>query len=487
MIQNYRSAEPVIRERRLGSTTCYEGTVADLEQRGCNGCGDGQKRCYSTATYCSHIIAVNNLAVIRNVVIVDHGPLGCSSGMMKWNANYKLSCKRRGEKYNNLHVISTNLTESDTIFGAVEKLRDAVKFAYERYKPDVIFITASCAASVIGEDFESVIPELSETIPIPIGFCGCAGVRSKLWATGFDAEQHATFKTLVKPPREKRHNVVNFIDFLGAPKAFINDVLGRLGLRVQFLNSFATVEDFTHISESLATTSICRTLPSYLGGALEREYGVPFLKEDFAIGISGFERWYRAIAKLAGKEKEAEDYIKEQRAIYLPLIESHKTKFAGKKAMVSMGPGFAFELVRLCNEIGLEVVHANSFHYDPVLDSADEKAVAALNASGINVDISVEDAQHYATIKRLKHYKPDIVITRVHGAQNPALRLGIPFINLASVDTFGYAATLASVGLLADEMENTNLQRKIAARTDFHLSEKFNILNKNSFVSEVGI
>ena len=64
--------------------------------------------------------------------------------------------------------VGTDLSESDTVFGATNKLREIVRRTYELYKPDGIVITTSCVTGIIGEDVESIADELSSELPVPV-------------------------------------------------------------------------------------------------------------------------------------------------------------------------------------------------------------------------------------------------------------------------------------------------------------------------------
>lgn len=477
---NLNVLEAANRETRLGSTIVYEGNVSDLIKGNCAGCS-GQKRCFSTAASCSHYTATHELAVVKNCVVVDHGPLGCSAGIIRWSLNYRAATKPNQEPFDDLKVFSTNLKEADTVFGAINKLYDTVRKAYKRHKPDVIFITSTCMSSTIGEDFESAIEVLRDEIPVPIVFVGCAGAKSKLWATGFDSEQHAIFNALVKPPKEKR-NTVNFIDFLHPGAPYIRFLLGKLGLEPLYVNAFATVDDFAHLSESVCTTSICYNLASYMGTALEEVYGVPLIRDEYGSGIEGFDNWYRAIARTVGKEDIANAYIQEQKEKYLPRIEKYKKILKGKKAVVGMGSGFAFETMRVLKELGMEVLHTYAYHFDPKLDNGQTDYLDKFAEGSSDTAVTIADAQHYETIRTIKKFNPDIVVIRVHGAQQFAMRLGYPTVTAMTV--FGYEGVLALAERIVDEIANNNFAQKLSEHTSFQLKANFEDALDKGFIED---
>ena len=477
---NLNVLEAANRETRLGSTVVYEGNISDLLKGGCAAC-TGKKRCFSTAASCSHYTATHELAVVKNCVVVDHGPVGCSAGIIRWSLNYRLATKPNKEPFDDLRVISTNLKESDTVFGAINKLYDTVREAYKRHKPDIIFITSTCMSSTIGEDFESAVEILKDEIPVPIVFVGCAGAKSKLWASGFDSEQHALFNALVKPPKEKR-NTINFIDFLHPGAPYVRFLMNKLGLEPLYVNAFATVDDFAHLSESVCTTSICYNLGSYMGTALEQVYGVPFIRDEYGMGIEGFDNWYRAIARTVGKEDIANEYIKEQKEKYLPKLEKYKKILKGKKAIVSMGSGFAFETMRVLKELGMEVLHTYAYHYDPKLDNGQTDYLDKVTEDQEEAAVTIADAQHFETIRTIKEFDPDIAVVRVHGAQQFAIRLGYPTVTAMTL--FGYAAVVSLAERIVDEIANSNFAKKLSQHTNFRLKEGFNAALEKGFIED---
>ena len=117
---------------------------------------------------------------------------------------------------------------------------------------------------------------------VPIVAVHCEGFKSRIWATGFDISDHAIMQEIVKPPREGvKTNKINFKNFFESARPEIIEMFKNFDLDPVFLYCNSTIEELSHLSESLATTCICGTLGNYLGNALEEKYGVPWLPSDF--------------------------------------------------------------------------------------------------------------------------------------------------------------------------------------------------------------
>ena len=102
---------------------------------------------------CQLFGAIKTISNIKDSVILVHGPKGCV-----YHINYILGM--RGDNPSN--VYSTCMDENDVIFGAAEKLKNAIAELDAELKPKLIAVLSCCASSVIGEDVESVVKEIQK-------------------------------------------------------------------------------------------------------------------------------------------------------------------------------------------------------------------------------------------------------------------------------------------------------------------------------------
>lgn len=457
--------EVATREQRLGSITGYQGTIGELVSRA-NGCSlQGRERCFSQASWCSSACAQYYLAGIVDTVIVNHAPGGCASDAISYNTQVQLTHQARGWKKTNVRSFSTNMTKEDTVFGATEKLQETIREAYRRYKPKAIFITTSCVSGIIGEDIQSALDDLKEEIPIPLAPVFCEGFKSKVWASGFDAAFHAILLNIVKPPRKKT-NKVNLINFRGSARQEITDILTRLDLEPVFFVSQSTVEELAEMSEAVATIGICSTLSTYIGNALEQQYGVPYVKSLHPQGIAGFESWLRGLGEVTGKQAEVEAYIAEQREKALSKLAALKEKLRGHTAVVGMGPGFAHDYVRVLQELEVKVVWATAWHFDPQMDDGScPLATQQLAGSTADLPVSVSDQQMFELINLLQRLQPDFYISRHPGTAVWAVKLGISSVMAGDEYTvFGYRGLLEFGYTLLDALTNRSRERVLAKK-----------------------
>jgi nitrogenase molybdenum-iron protein alpha chain len=467
------------REGRLGSITGYCGKLRDLgRQAGCGG-PKSRERCFTQASSCNAACALGILSYITDAAIVHHGPVGCAvTAMQVSNSKDQLAAKLGLDNSKSCYVC-TDMNESDTIFGATEKLKETVRETWRRYGPKAVFIGASCVSGVIGEDLSSAANELRDELGIPVAAVHCEGFKTRIWASGFDAAYHAILTEIVKPPT-KKSNVVNIINFFGSARKEITGLLARLGLTPLFLISNTTVSELSRLSESVATLSTCGTLGTYLGQGLQQTYGVPYVRSLQPHGIAGFESWLTGLGSVVGKQSEVQVILAEERDKYLGRIEVVKKRLKGLRAVVGMGPGFNFNTVRAVQELGMEVVHAAAWHFDKQYD--DGRAPPAfdhlIEHSTSDFKVSVSDLQNYELISILKSEKPDVFFSRHVGSTVWAMKLGIPALCLYDeYAIFGYRGLLNFAQSIDDVVSNRSLTDNLAARvrlpyTDWWLNQQ---------------
>lgn len=484
MAVNLESSNVATRENRIGSITGYIGTLSDLaEQSGC-GTLKGCSRCFSQSSTCLSSCALGQLSAIRDVAIIHHGPAGCSVASAGAYYLDKVMAKKRGVTNNTVYV-GTDMNEKDTIFGSSDALRKIILEVNKRYSPKAIFVTSSCATGIIGEDIDSVVDDVRDEIDVPIVAVHCEEFKSRIWATGFDISDHAVLSSIVQPPKQKR-NTINFKNFYESARPEIIEIFKNFDLEPIFLYCNSTVEELSHISESLATTCICGTLGNYLGNGLEEKYGVPYIRTINPLGIAGFETWLREIGRVTERSDAVEKYIAEQRAIYIPQIEKIKNELKGLKAVLGMGPGYTFEVSRVLNELGIEVVWALAWHYDKKYENGDvPPSMEYLLENGVDFEASVADQQNYEVMNILNKYQPDLYLSRHPGSTVWAIKNGTPAVYVADeYMIFGYKHTLEFAQSVLDSIHNRSFEKNLARRVKLPYTEWWYEQNVDKFLEE---
>jgi len=425
---NLELSSAEVRERRLKSIISYNGTAKDLAEKSKKTSLTIEERSFAQCSDCSLGSSSFLSYMVRGIAVVDHAPIGCSHP-----ARHKLTVdaanKERGLEPQNVNMLSTNLTEEDTVYGGIEKLKKTVREAKRRFNPTAIFVQSSCAAGIIGDDIESATDNLQKELGIPVVPIFCEGFKSRLWSTGFDAVFHGILRKIVKEPRTKQTDLVNVINFVGHDT--FTPLLAPLGLRVNYIVGLAKIEQFEQLSEAACTTHMCETLATYPTKALEQYYGVPEVQAPTPFGIKWTDEWLREVARLTGKTDLVEDYIeREHKRIEEPL-KAVREKLKGKKLYVLAGDAYAHTIANMLLDLGLDLVGITTLHHDQIIDGGYEQTSSLGNLVKNHGDIknfSVCNKQPYQIYKILQKLKPDIMIVRHSNMAVLGPKLGIPTI-----------------------------------------------------------
>ncbi|MBQ3783337.1 MAG: nitrogenase [Lachnospiraceae bacterium] len=482
------------REMRLGTIIAWDGSAKELveksnydtrrqkkqgilpkegEKTGC--AGDGGKACrlcelhtpLGQQTMCANSIVECQIGNLTDCILIQHSPIGCAADNSHFNLAFKMGLTRRHKPKQNLRIFCTNLLEKDMVFGASDKLRQAIREAKERFSPRAIFISMACATAIIGEDIDRIASELEPEIGVPIIPLHCEGFRSKHWSTGFDISQHGVAQKIVKRNPQKQKDLINIVALWGTD--YFTDILKPLGLRVNYMLDCASYDELAQASEAVATTTFCHTLGSYMATILEQHFGVPQIDAPQPYGIVGTDEWLRAIGKVVGKEEETEAYIQAEHERVLPKIQALREKFKGVKGFIMTGSAYAHGLISVLRELGIEVQGSVVFHHDPVYDGGAEHQNTLKSLIDNYGDIkhyTVSKTQAYQLPQVLRRVETDFVIIRHQGLAPEAAKLGIPALAMGDEHIpVGYDGIVRTgeilLDILARKRFNKVLQRHV--------------------------
>jgi nitrogenase molybdenum-iron protein alpha chain len=463
--------EVEVRERRLHSIILYEGSGKDLydKEKNCTiGCGE---RSYSQCASCPEATASTIMVRSQGSAVIYHAPIGCSANIINYHIGIRGAAVARKQQAFDVQTLSTNIQEKDTIFGAAEKLREALREADRRFHPTFTYISTSCASGIIGEDIESVADEMEEELGYPIIPIYCEGFKSKIWSSGFDAGYHGILRKIVKPPKKKQEDLVNLFSFEGTDT--FTPLLARMNLRVNYLVAMASKEKLETISEAACSTSICETLSMYVAASLEEQYGVPEIKSPPPFGIDWTNTWLRAIGKVTGREEEAERVIAEDSEKYRDEIAELREKLQGKRLFVTAGDAFGHNLANVGKSLGLELSGLNSLHHDMITDNplSVNSMDALVETSGDIPNFTVCNLQPYQIIKLLQRAKPDLLICRHGGLNALGSKIGIPTLFEGDANySSGYLGVVRLGRRLYEALQTRKLVENVARHAELPYS-----------------
>ncbi len=467
-----------------------------ITQRGC---------CYAG---CKGVV----LGPTRDIINITHGPIGC--GFYSWlTRRNQTDAGESGENYMT-YAFSTDMQDSNIVFGGEKKLEQAIREAYEIFKPHSIAIFSTCPVGLIGDDVHTVARQMKEELGINIFGFSCEGYKGVSQSAGHHIANNGIFK-----------HVVGLDDTDQGGKFKIN-LLGEYNiggdafalekyfeeLDITLISTFSgnsSIHDFENCHTADLNMVMCHRSINYIAEMMEKKYGIPWIKVNF-IGAESSAKSLRKIAEYfedAELTKKVEKLIAREMKAVKKVADDVKSRTEGKLAMMFVGGSRAHHYQELFAEIGMptvsagyEFAHRDDYEGRKVLpeikidadsrnieeldvekddakwrqDLADKKT--ALEGKGYEFAdydgmmpemgknaLVIDDISHWETEKLIEHYKPAILgagIKEKYAVQ----KFGVPLKQLHSYDYGGpYAGFVGAINFYQeiDRMVNTKIWKLI--------------------------
>lgn len=352
---------------------------------------------------------------LKDAVILAHSPKSCTYLSIQTisSAGRRTLFERGNILPSSLipNVLSTDMSETDMVFGGSENLLSKVKSVLNsKSPPPAIVIVSSCPSGIIGDDIDDALSLSTERTKIVT--VKAEGNLTGDYLQGMLMAYTSLAKQIIDRNVEKRERTVNIVfEKVVARNTEMNfqrlkAFLARMNISVncRFLcnTSYASLRDFCSAELNLLAYR------DYTGKILEdffiKEYGASFFEKQFPIGFKETSDWLLALGKQFNASDEAKTIISENEIIYQNRIKSVKPKLEGKKLMIIT---YNHELDWILNaalDCGMKIVKICVLNF-----SQDEGFRSSLSEiDGIEVVENYDRDERSSDIKRLK---PDIILS----------------------------------------------------------------------------
>jgi nitrogenase molybdenum-cofactor synthesis protein NifE len=356
---------------------------------------------------------------IADAVHLVHGPIGCA--VYTWDIRGALSS---GPELHRLSF-STDLRETDVIFGGETKLYNALLELISRYHPKAAFVYSTCIIGIIGDDVAAICKKVSleKGIPVlPVGSEGFKGTKKD----GYRAACETLFQLIKSGPAGPiLANSINILgDFnLAGEVWMIREYYEKMGIKVvATITGDGRVDQIKQAGQAALNLVQCSGSMSYLAKMLQDEYGTPFQQvsyfglEDMADSLYRVANFFQIPEIIQRTQELVRDEIN---AVY-PRIKEYRAVLQGKRAAIYVGGAFkAISLIKALRLLGMKVVLAgsqtgNPDDYNELKEMCDEGAVI------------VDDTNPLELVTFLKELQVDLLIGGVK--ERPiAYKMGIGF------------------------------------------------------------
>ncbi len=300
----------------------------------------------------------------RDIVNLVHGPIGCSFYAWLTRRN-QTDAGEDGENYMP-YAFSTDMQDSDIIFGGEKKLKAAIQEAYDLFHPKGIAIFATCPVGLIGDDIHAVAREMKEKF----GDCNvfafsCEGYKGVSQSAGHHIANNQVFRHLVglndeKKPGEYKINLLGEYN-IGGDGFEIDRVLKKCGItNIATFSGNSSYDQFASAHTADLSCVMCHRSINYVADMLEIKYGIPWIKVNF-IGAEATAKSLRKIGQYFGDKAlvdRIEEVIAEEMPAVTAAIEDVRPRTEGKTAMLFVGGSRAHHYQELFSELGMRTVAA---------------------------------------------------------------------------------------------------------------------------------
>ncbi|MGE4263620.1 MAG: nitrogenase molybdenum-iron protein alpha chain [Desulfovibrio sp.] len=298
----------------------------------------------------------------RDIVNIVHGPIGCAFYAWLTRRN-QTDAGETGENYMP-YAFSTDMQDSDIIFGGEKKLKAAIQEAYDLFHPKGICVFATCPVGLIGDDIHAVSREMKEKL----GDCNvfafsCEGYKGVSQSAGHHIANNQVFKHLVgsgaeATPGEYKINLLGEYN-IGGDGFEIDRVLKKCGItNIATFSGNSSYDQFATAHMADLSCVMCHRSINYVADMLETKYGIPWIKVNF-IGAGATAKSLRKIGQYFGDQKlieRIEAVIAEEMPEVDAVLNELKPRTEGKTAMLFVGGSRAHHYMELFGELGMKTV-----------------------------------------------------------------------------------------------------------------------------------
>jgi nitrogenase molybdenum-iron protein alpha chain len=444
------------------------------------------------------------LGPTRDIVNITHGPIGC--GFYSWLTRRNQTRPETAEQENFIpYCFSTDMQDSNIVFGGEEKLKQAIREAYELFHPKGIAIFSTCPVGLIGDDVHRVARHMKEEFPDCniFGF-SCEGYRGVSQSAGHHIANNGLYKNLIgrnDNPKRKYKYAVNILGEynIGGDAFVLEELFDKIQVDIiATMSGNSTLEQFESAHTADFSLVMCHRSINYVAEMLETSFGIPWAKANF-IGAEATAKTLRKVGQYFGDQElidRIEKVIEEEMIAVKAAADKARLKTVGKTAMLFVGGSRAHHYQELFTELGMESltagyefghrddyegrrviptiqIDADSRNIEEITVYPDptrykprktEEELAQLKEAfdiefneykGIMNDMKkgtlvIDDLSHYEMEKLIEMYKPDVFCAGIK-EKYVVQKMGIPMKQLHNYDNGGpYAGFEGAINFYKD-------------------------------------
>ncbi|MET4312590.1 nitrogenase iron-molybdenum cofactor biosynthesis protein NifE [Bradyrhizobium sp. RT4b] len=416
---------------------------SNVERR--NGCTK-QLKPGGAAGGCAFDGAKIALQPFTDVAHLVHGPIACegnswdnrgsaSSGSDLWRRSF-----------------TTDMSETDVVFGGEKRLYRAVKEITEKYDPQAIFVYQTCVPAMIGDDIDMVCKAASAKFGKPVipinapGFVGSKNLGNKLAGEALLEHVIGTGEPDYTTPYDI--NIIGEYNLSGELWQ-VKPLLDELGIRIlSCISGDGKYREVAYSHRAKAAMMVCSKAMINVARKMRQRYGIPFFEGSF-YGIEDSSDSLRQIARMLIERGAPAELMERTQTLIVreetkawTAIERFKPRFAGKRVVLITGGVKSWSMVAALQEAGLEIVGTS------VKKSTEKDKERIKELMGQHAHM-IEDMSPPEIYKMLKDAKADIMLSGGK-SQFVALKAATPWLDINQERCHAYMGYVGIVKLMEE-------------------------------------
>ncbi|MBA3022420.1 MAG: nitrogenase molybdenum-iron protein subunit beta [Sideroxydans sp.] len=405
--------------------------------------------------------------------------------------------------------VSDSMTEDAAVFGGQKNMIDGLENAMTMYKPDMIAVSTTCMAEVIGDDLNAFITNTKKAGGVPQEFPtpyahtpSFVGSHVTGWDNMFEGIiRYFTLNTMEgkEVGKNGKINIVpGFETYLGNYRV-IHRMLDEMGVEHTMLSdptevldtpadgefrmyAGGTTQDEVKDAPNAKTTFLLQPMQlektkKFVEGTWKHE--VP--KMVIPMGLESTDEFLMKVAEATGKEIPA-SLAKERGRLVDMMMDSH-TWLHGKKISLYGDPDFTLGMTKFLMELGVEPLHVLCNNGSKKWTKAMEKMLAESPYGAKTQLFAGADLWHFRSLVLTE--KPDFMIGNSYGKfiqrdtlhkgkefEVPLIRIGFPIFDrhhLHRATTLGYEGAMQMLTTLVNAvMERLDEETRGMGTTDYN-------------------
>lgn len=299
---------------------------------------------------------------IKDMVHIVHGPIGCS--YYAWGTRRNKARTEEGKDNFIQYCFSTDMQESDIVFGGVNKLKAAIKEAVELFNPKAISISATCPVGLIGDDINAVAAEAEKTYGIQVLAFNCEGYKGVSQSAGHHIANNKFVKSVIgngDGDYSKYKRNINLLGEynIGGDTWEIERILSKIGYNViATLTGDSSIDNIRNAHKADLNLVQCHRSINYIAEMLEARFGTPWMKVNF-IGVDATIDTLRNLAKFYDDPEltaRTEEVIAEELQEISGEMQYYRERLEGRTAFLYVGGSRSHHYQNLLRTFGVETV-----------------------------------------------------------------------------------------------------------------------------------